>query len=130
MAYDCLDIFIVYYNKPLQILEGFPKSKSSSDPDCLMIPDSHNSGFNGDMREDGTIIYKMETAQELERKRSQDNEQRVRRIQDFLEEHVEGTDMDSLLPPKILLRYALLMDIVNPNCRRSVCFTKGQGFTD
>lgn len=78
------------------------------------------------MREDETIIYKMETAQELERKRSQDNEQTVRRLQDFLQEEVQGTDMDSyLLPPKILLRYALLMDIVNPNCRRSVCFTKG-----
>lgn len=78
------------------------------------------------MREDETIIYKMETAQELERKRSQDNEQTVRKLQDFLQEEVQGTDMDSyLLPPKILLRYALLMDIVNPNCRRSVCFTKG-----
>lgn len=94
-----------------------------------MIPDSHCTIVNGDMREDGTIIYKRETAQELERKRSQDTEQTVRRLQDFLEE--EGTDMASyLLPPKIFLRYSLLMDIVNPNCRRSVCFTKGQGFTN
>lgn len=93
-----------------------------------MIPDSHCSTVNADKREDGTIIYKMETAQELERKRSQDSEQTVRRLRDFLEDEEQGTDMDSyLLPPKILLRYALLMDIVNPNCRRSVCFTKGQG---
>ncbi|XP_017334611.1 tRNA (cytosine(38)-C(5))-methyltransferase isoform X2 [Ictalurus punctatus] len=116
------------FQKTAEILEGFPKSDSSFDTDSPTIPDSHCSTVNGDMREDETIIYKMETAQELERKRSQDNEQTVRRLQDFLQEEVQGTDMDSyLLPPKILLRYALLMDIVNPNCRRSVCFTKGYG---
>lgn len=82
------------------------------------------------MKEGGTIIYKMETAQELDRKKSQDREQTVRRVQDFLEQEKQETDMGSyLLPPKILLRYALLMDIVNPYCRRSVCFTKGQGIT-
>lgn len=117
--------------KSLQIIEGFPKSESSNDSDSPMIPDSHCSTVNGDTSDDGTIIYKMETAQEMERKRSQDNEQTVRRLNDFLEEEHQGTNMDSyLLPPKILIRYALLMDIVNPHSRRSVCFTKGQGFTN
>ncbi|KAG7336104.1 hypothetical protein KOW79_000797 [Hemibagrus wyckioides] len=116
------------FQKTTEILEGFPKSESSYDTDSPTIPDSHCSTVNGGMREDGTIIYKMETVQELERKKSQDNEKTVKRLQDFLEEDKQGTDMDSyLLPPKILLRYALLMDIVNPNCRRSVCFTKGYG---
>ncbi|GAA6099597.1 tRNA (cytosine(38)-C(5))-methyltransferase [Tachysurus ichikawai] len=116
------------FPKTTEILEGFPKSESIYNTDSPTISDSHCSTVNGGMREDGTIIYKMETAQELERKRSQDSEQTVRRLQDFLEEEKQGTDMDRyLLPPKILLRYALLMDIVNPNCRRSVCFTKGYG---
>ncbi|XP_053350344.1 tRNA (cytosine(38)-C(5))-methyltransferase [Clarias gariepinus] len=116
------------FQKTTEILEGFPKSESIDVTNGPMIPDSHCSKVTGDIREDGTIIYKMETAQELERKQSQDNEQAVRRLQDFLEEEEQVTDMDSyLLPPKILLRYAMLMDIVNPNSRRSVCFTKGYG---
>ncbi|XP_060776601.1 tRNA (cytosine(38)-C(5))-methyltransferase-like [Neoarius graeffei] len=90
------------FQKTAKILEGFPKSESSSDTDSPMIPDSHCSTVNADKREDGTIIYKMETAQELERKRSQDGEQTVRRLRDFLEDEEQGTDMDSyLLPPAI-----------------------------
>ncbi|KAF7708667.1 tRNA (cytosine(38)-C(5))-methyltransferase [Silurus meridionalis] len=113
------------FPKTSEILDGFPKSETSSATDNPMIPDSHCSGA---IREDEAIIYKMETAQELERKRTQDNEQTVKRLEGFLQKDEQGTDMDSyLLPPKILLRYALLMDIVNPNCRRSVCFTKGYG---
>ncbi|KAG5849948.1 hypothetical protein ANANG_G00077120 [Anguilla anguilla] len=55
---------------------------------------------------------------------------------DFLEEEEEEEEGEGgagrgmgryLLPPKTLLRYALLMDIVRPSCRRSVCFTKGYG---
>ncbi|KAJ8389046.1 hypothetical protein AAFF_G00124430 [Aldrovandia affinis] len=39
----------------------------------------------------------------------------------------EVEEREYLLPPKTLLRYALLLDIVRPTCRRSVCFTKGYG---
>uniref|UniRef100_A0A8C2KHS0 tRNA (cytosine(38)-C(5))-methyltransferase n=1 Tax=Cyprinus carpio TaxID=7962 RepID=A0A8C2KHS0_CYPCA len=74
----------------------------------------------------GTIIFKLETEEELERKRIQDSQETVRRLQDFLQEDEEGMDQ-YLLPPKTLLRYALLMDIVQPSSRRSVCFTKGYG---
>lgn len=73
-------------------------------------------------------MYKLETAQDAQRKMGQNSDESVRRIQEFLEVQGEGggEDMERyLLPPKTLLRYAMLMDIVRPSCRRSVCFTKG-----
>lgn len=71
-----------------------------------------------------TIMFKLETEEDLERKRKQDSRESVRRLLDFLQEEEE--DMEPyLLPPKTLLRYALVMDIVQPSSRRSVCFTKG-----
>ncbi|XP_056375151.1 tRNA (cytosine(38)-C(5))-methyltransferase isoform X2 [Hyla sarda] len=74
---------------------------------------------------EGAFLYKLETAEELERKMNQDNDPSVQRLQDFLEENVEISQY--LLPPKSLLRYALILDIVKPTCRRSTCFTKGYG---
>ncbi|KAG2458576.1 TRDMT methyltransferase, partial [Polypterus senegalus] len=71
-----------------------------------------------------SILFKMETAEHLARKQSQDSDASVQRLQGFLEEDgIDGTQY--LLPPKVLLRYAMLMDIVTPVCRRSGCFTKG-----
>ncbi|TRY89109.1 hypothetical protein DNTS_004578 [Danionella cerebrum] len=71
-------------------------------------------------------MFKLETEEEFERKRNQDSQESVRRLQDFLEE--EDVHMDQYqLADKTLLRYALLMDIVQPSSRRSVCFTKGYG---
>ncbi|XP_067560472.1 tRNA (cytosine(38)-C(5))-methyltransferase isoform X4 [Pseudorca crassidens] len=71
------------------------------------------------------ILFKLETAGEIDRKRQQDSDLSVRMLRDFLEDDV---DMNSyFLPPKSLLRYALLLDIVKPTCRRSTCFTKGYG---
>ncbi|XP_039610207.1 tRNA (cytosine(38)-C(5))-methyltransferase [Polypterus senegalus] len=73
-----------------------------------------------------SILFKMETAEHLARKQSQDSDASVQRLQGFLEEDgIDGTQY--LLPPKVLLRYAMLMDIVTPVCRRSGCFTKGYG---
>ncbi|XP_029687715.1 tRNA (cytosine(38)-C(5))-methyltransferase-like isoform X2 [Takifugu rubripes] len=46
-------------------------------------------------------------------------------IQAFLEPQEDVHEPQHLLPPKTLLRYAQLLDIVRPSCRRSVCFTKG-----
>ncbi|XP_074261081.1 tRNA (cytosine(38)-C(5))-methyltransferase isoform X3 [Saimiri boliviensis] len=46
-------------------------------------------------------------------------------LKDFLEDDIDMNQY--LLPPKSLLRYALLLDIVQPTCRRSMCFTKGYG---
>ncbi|XP_073669210.1 tRNA (cytosine(38)-C(5))-methyltransferase isoform X2 [Paramisgurnus dabryanus] len=103
-----------------QIMEGFPKPLSSESANTL-----HNHPTPSESKSSGPIIFKMETAQELERKRNQDSQETVRRLQDFLHEE---EDMDRyLLPPKTLLRYAVLMDIVQPSSRRSVCFTKGYG---
>lgn len=62
---------------------------------------------------------------EAQKKENQNNNLSVKQIRDFLEPQ-EDVDLDQhLLPPKILLRYAHLLDIVQPTCRRSICFTKG-----
>ncbi|XP_036376595.1 tRNA (cytosine(38)-C(5))-methyltransferase [Megalops cyprinoides] len=114
---------------PGLILESFPNSAANGNtPDHAPIPDGCPP-TSSEEAESGRVLYKMETPRELERKQSQDADQSIRRIQEFLEEE-GGTGMDMeryLLPPKTLLRYALLMDIVRPTCRRSVCFTKGYG---
>ncbi|XP_036441843.1 tRNA (cytosine(38)-C(5))-methyltransferase isoform X2 [Colossoma macropomum] len=111
-----------------EILQGFPKAASSDGTDSPIIPDSHCSALSSKTRDNKDVIYKLETAQDLERKKSQNSKESVRKLQDFLEEEGQRIDMDHyLLSSKTLLRYALLMDIVNPNCRRSVCFTKGYG---
>ncbi|XP_028620718.1 tRNA (cytosine(38)-C(5))-methyltransferase [Grammomys surdaster] len=71
-----------------------------------------------------TILFKLETPKEIDRKRQQDSDLSVQMLKDFLEDN----DTDQyLLPPKLLLRYALLLDIVTPTSRRSTCFTKGYG---
>ncbi|XP_016301464.1 tRNA (cytosine(38)-C(5))-methyltransferase [Sinocyclocheilus anshuiensis] len=106
-----------------EIMEGFPMCES---PDSLAVPHNNPTSSECEREKSGTIIFKLETEQELGRKRIQDSRETVRRLQDFLQEDKE--DMDQyLLPPKTLLRYALLMDVVQPSCRRSVCFTKGYG---
>ncbi|KAL6488687.1 hypothetical protein MHYP_G00024280 [Metynnis hypsauchen] len=111
-----------------EILQIFPTAHSSDGTDSSIIPDSHCSAHSSKTRDNKDVLYKHETAQDLERKKSQNSEESVRKLQDFLEEEGQRTDMDHyLLPAKTLLRYALLMDIVSPNCRRSVCFTKGYG---
>ncbi|CAL1576608.1 unnamed protein product [Knipowitschia caucasica] len=73
----------------------------------------------------GPFLYKLETAEEVQKKLQQNQDPSIRQIQDFLEPNV---DLDQyLLPPKTLLRYANILDIVRPICRRSICFTKGYG---
>nr|XP_031540962.1 tRNA (cytosine(38)-C(5))-methyltransferase isoform X3 [Vicugna pacos]XP_031540963.1 tRNA (cytosine(38)-C(5))-methyltransferase isoform X3 [Vicugna pacos]XP_031540964.1 tRNA (cytosine(38)-C(5))-methyltransferase isoform X3 [Vicugna pacos] len=71
------------------------------------------------------ILFKLETAEEIDRKHQQDSDLSVQMLKEFLEDDI---DMNSyFLPPKSLLRYALLLDIVKPTSRRSMCFTKGYG---
>ncbi|XP_051266221.1 tRNA (cytosine(38)-C(5))-methyltransferase isoform X3 [Dicentrarchus labrax] len=74
----------------------------------------------------GHVLYKLETTMDAQRKINQNHDLSVRQIQDFLEPQMEVILEHYLLPPKTLLRYALLLDIVRPTCRRSVCFTKGR----
>uniref|UniRef100_A0A8C5A968 tRNA (cytosine(38)-C(5))-methyltransferase n=1 Tax=Gadus morhua TaxID=8049 RepID=A0A8C5A968_GADMO len=83
---------------------------------------------------DRVVLYKLETARDADRKSNQNADLSVRQIQEFLKprsdlggEEEEEEVSQYLLPAKTLLRYALLMDIVTPACRRSVCFTKGYG---
>ncbi|XP_061569312.1 tRNA (cytosine(38)-C(5))-methyltransferase [Cololabis saira] len=75
------------------------------------------------------FLFKRETAEELQRKKRQDQDSSVRRILDFLEpEPEQELEPESLLlPQKTLLRYANILDIVQPEARRSSCFTKGYG---
>ncbi|RVE59159.1 hypothetical protein OJAV_G00201520 [Oryzias javanicus] len=75
----------------------------------------------------GPVLYKLETETQLQRKMTQDNNPDVRQIRDFLEPDSQVNVEEHLLPPKTLLRYGLLLDIVQPTSRRSVCFTKGYG---
>ncbi|XP_061778125.1 tRNA (cytosine(38)-C(5))-methyltransferase isoform X3 [Nerophis ophidion] len=74
---------------------------------------------------EANVLYKLETTNEALRKMNQNIDLSVRQVQDFLEAE-ENIDQ-YLIPHKTLLRYALILDIVTPLCRRSVCFTKGYG---
>ncbi|NXL83132.1 TRDMT methyltransferase, partial [Alectura lathami] len=74
----------------------------------------------------GAFLFKLETTEEMERKQNQDNDFSIQMLKDFLEE--ENEEMSQyFLAPKSLVRYAFLLDIVKPTCRRSTCFTKGYG---
>ncbi|XP_051910892.1 tRNA (cytosine(38)-C(5))-methyltransferase [Hippocampus zosterae] len=73
------------------------------------------------------VFYKLETRTDAQRKMTQNQDLSVSRIEDFLEAR-HNVDMDQyLVPSEVLLRYALILDIVKPSCRRSICFTKGYG---
>ncbi|XP_065726973.1 tRNA (cytosine(38)-C(5))-methyltransferase isoform X3 [Phocoena phocoena] len=71
------------------------------------------------------ILFKLETAGEIDRKRQQDSDLSVPMLRDFLEDDI---DMNSyFLPPKSLLRYALLLDIVKPTSRSYGRYLEGTG---
>ncbi|NXU58862.1 TRDMT methyltransferase, partial [Turnix velox] len=74
----------------------------------------------------GSFLFKLETVEEIERKQGQDNDFSIQMLKNFLEEENEELSQ-YFVPPKSLLRYAFLLDIVKPTCRRSTCFTKGYG---
>ncbi|KAM9552918.1 tRNA (cytosine(38)-C(5))-methyltransferase [Salvelinus alpinus] len=114
-----------------EIQEGFPHpaDKVLFEPSSPISPSPTTTTYQEeDHKEDeGGILYKLERAQDAERKSSQNRDQSLRQIRVYLEDQGEREMEQYLLPPKTLLRYALLMDIVRPTCRRSVCFTKGYG---
>ncbi|XP_029313642.1 LOW QUALITY PROTEIN: tRNA (cytosine(38)-C(5))-methyltransferase [Cottoperca gobio] len=107
-----------------KILEAFPHS--AEPPTVLSLPRPGTCQPEEEMQE-GRVLYKLETTTDAERKMRQNNDLSLRLVQDFLEPQIEVNMEHYLLPPKTLLRYALLLDIVRPTCRRSVCFTKGYG---
>ncbi|XP_041670214.1 tRNA (cytosine(38)-C(5))-methyltransferase [Cheilinus undulatus] len=123
-----------------KILEAFPHAAETDSPvfpyptetippeqhavSSLSTPDTCQP--EEDMQ-GGHFLYKLETMIEVQRKMNQNNDLSVRQIRDFLEPQTEDKVEKFLLPPKTLLRYAQILDIVQPTCRRSVCFTKGYG---
>uniref|UniRef100_A0A8C3AGB0 tRNA (cytosine(38)-C(5))-methyltransferase n=1 Tax=Cyclopterus lumpus TaxID=8103 RepID=A0A8C3AGB0_CYCLU len=106
---------------PTSMLDAFPEQHTASSP-LPPAPCQPQEDMQG-----ARVLYKQETTMDAQRKMSQNNDLSVRQIQDFLEPQMEVNLEHYLLPPKTLLRYALLLDIVRPTCRRSVCFTKGYG---
>nr|ARS88252.1 DNA methyltransferase 2 [Monopterus albus] len=112
-----------------KILDAFPhpaESDSSEQPTVVSPAHPGSSQLDKDT-EEGHFLYKLETMAEVQRKKNQNNDLSVRLIQGFLEPQSERNMEQYLLPPKTLLRYAMVMDIVQPTCRRSTCFTKGYG---
>uniref|UniRef100_A0A8C4RUS6 tRNA (cytosine(38)-C(5))-methyltransferase n=1 Tax=Erpetoichthys calabaricus TaxID=27687 RepID=A0A8C4RUS6_ERPCA len=89
-----------------QVLEVIPcpdvvsPSKEGEPP---TVSDDKSSEPGRQSHEGKSFLFKMETTEHLARKQSQDSD------------------------ASVLLRYAMLMDIVTPVCRRSGCFTKGYG---
>ncbi|XP_027132458.1 tRNA (cytosine(38)-C(5))-methyltransferase [Larimichthys crocea] len=106
-----------------------PHPAESGSPEQLTVFSHSHSGTcqPGDKLQAGHVLYKLETTMDAQRKMNQNNDLTVRQIQEFLEPQTDVNMELYLLPPKTLLRYALILDIVKPTCRRSVCFTKGYG---
>ena len=106
----------------------FPKTESEHSPQYAINAEKKtepNICFDSSTQCSGKegILFKLETAGEIDRKRQQDSDLSVRMLKDFLEDNIDKHSF--FLPPKSLLRYALLLDIVKPTSRRSMCFTKG-----
>uniref|UniRef100_A0AAQ4QUL8 tRNA aspartic acid methyltransferase 1 n=1 Tax=Gasterosteus aculeatus aculeatus TaxID=481459 RepID=A0AAQ4QUL8_GASAC len=112
-----------------KIPEAFPHPAGASPHQHSVVssPPSAATGRPDEDTQGGHVLYKQETEREAQRKTSQNQDLSVRRIRDFLEPPGDVNMEHYLLPPGTLLRYSLLLDIVQPTCRRSVCFTKGYG---
>nr|XP_025038614.1 tRNA (cytosine-5-)-methyltransferase isoform X4 [Pelodiscus sinensis] len=132
------------FQAPGQILENFPDQEPKASENhritsglgkesCFELPKEKNIGPNscsdggdGQYSQKAAVIFKLETAKEMERKQSQDHDLSLQMLKEFLEADREEISR-YFLSPKALLRYAFLLDIVTPTCRRSTCFTKGYG---
>ncbi|XP_053265373.1 tRNA (cytosine(38)-C(5))-methyltransferase-like isoform X2 [Podarcis raffonei] len=126
------------FQDPGKILTDFPSQEPASSetsrfpaasakhsaPKAAKDPDS---GYDNDGRKRSQdVIFKLETAEQLERKQQVDSDLSVQMLKAYLQDDDEEMNQ-YLLPAKFLLRYAFLLDIVTPSCRRSTCFTKGYG---
>uniref|UniRef100_A0A3Q2QB47 Uncharacterized protein n=1 Tax=Fundulus heteroclitus TaxID=8078 RepID=A0A3Q2QB47_FUNHE len=93
----------------------------------VLRSDSPCTGQPAEEKNSAHVLYKRETPSDAQRKTNQNKNPSVQQIQDFLQPQM-NVDMERyLLQPKTLLRYASILDIVQPQSRRSVCFTKGYG---
>ncbi|XP_070842443.1 tRNA (cytosine(38)-C(5))-methyltransferase isoform X2 [Chaetodon trifascialis] len=124
-----LRYFLIAKISTEKILDASPHPTKSNSPEqsTALCPPHPGTCQPEEEMQEGHILYKLETVMDAQRKRNQNNDLSIRQIQDFLEPRMEVNMEHYLLPPKILLRYALLLDIVQPTCRRSICFTKGYG---
>ncbi|XP_005387021.1 PREDICTED: tRNA (cytosine(38)-C(5))-methyltransferase isoform X2 [Chinchilla lanigera] len=123
------------FQAPGQVLMDFPKIESEHPQKHAIGAENRsnvkkieaNTYFGRSPQCSGkdTILFKLETAEEIDRKHRQDNDLSVQMLKDFLEEEIDTNQY--YLPLKSLLRYAFILDIVKPTCRRSTCFTKGYG---
>ncbi|XP_057680561.1 tRNA (cytosine(38)-C(5))-methyltransferase isoform X2 [Corythoichthys intestinalis] len=113
-------------SKETMFLESKESQTESSEAPLLPSPLQAVSSLTKEEEKEGHhVLYKLETANDALRKINQNSDLSVRQIEEFLEPQ-EIVDMDQyLVPSKILLRYAQILDIVQPTCRRSICFTKG-----
>ncbi|XP_061127255.1 tRNA (cytosine(38)-C(5))-methyltransferase-like isoform X10 [Syngnathus typhle] len=103
------------------------ETESSVEPSLSSPQKPVTSSLEKEEEMEDRVLYKLETTNDAQRKLNQNRNLSIRQIQDFLEPQ-ENDDMDQyLVPSDVLLRYALILDIVKPICRRSICFTKGYG---
>ncbi|XP_023590848.1 tRNA (cytosine(38)-C(5))-methyltransferase isoform X4 [Trichechus manatus latirostris] len=120
---------------PTSVMTEFPKT-GSENPQKHAIDAEKNTEekkiepsicLDGNTQCSGkeTILFKLETTKEIDRKHQQNSDLSVQMLEDFLEHDIDINQY--FLPPKLLQRYALILDIVKPTCRRSTCFTKGYG---
>lgn len=123
------------FQAPGQILMEFPNSGTVQPQEYAVVeegklrvrtrePDVCLDSSSTQCSGQDSILFKHETAAVMDRKRQQDSDLSVQMLKGFLE---DGDTAQYLLPAKSLLRYALLLDIVKPTSRRSMCFTKGYG---
>lgn len=107
-----------------QIAETFGVQKDSHD---LSTVRGSPQAETQNILKSSQVLYKLETTAEVQRKQQQNTDPSIRYICDFLDLDQDLNLDQYLLPPKTLLRYAYILDIVRPTCRRSICFTKGYG---
>ncbi|XP_061127253.1 tRNA (cytosine(38)-C(5))-methyltransferase-like isoform X8 [Syngnathus typhle] len=114
-------------SKDLQMSLLPAETESSVEPSLSSPQKPVTSSLEKEEEMEDRVLYKLETTNDAQRKLNQNRNLSIRQIQDFLEPQ-ENDDMDQyLVPSDVLLRYALILDIVKPICRRSICFTKGYG---
>lgn len=109
-----------------KILETFPVHNDNDLLEQSTFVSPHHTETQDGLAS-GQFLYKLETRAEVQRKQQQNSDPSIRQIWDFLDPDPDLNLDQYLLPPKTLLRYALILDIVHPSSRRSVCFTKGYG---
>ncbi|XP_041817384.1 tRNA (cytosine(38)-C(5))-methyltransferase isoform X2 [Chelmon rostratus] len=112
-----------------KVLDAFPRLAESDSPEqpTLLRPPHPGSCQPEEEMQGGHFLYKLETQMDAQRKENQNNDLSIRQIQDFLEPQMEVNMEHYLLPSKILLRYALLLDIVRPTCRSYGRYVEGTG---